>query len=112
MNQSSIVLIIFVLIIILLIGLTLVGVNLLMKRALKNVIKMFRTGQAFSPETAKHRDELGLKQRSFIHIGARDYKPMVLQLLQRSSIVHTTEDGRIYLSEEALSASNFEKRTK
>lgn len=100
-----------ILIIVILIFLAIVGSNFLMKRALRNVIKMFRTGQATSAETAKHQDELGFKPKSFLQFGTfRDYKPTALQFLLRNNIVQLTEDGRIYLSEETLSKSNIEKR--
>ncbi len=87
-----------------------VASNFLMKRAIRDVLKMFRAGQAFTPETAKFQDELGFKRRSFIQFKAlRDYKPTALQILIRNNIVQVTEEGKVYLSEEALLATNLEK---
>ena len=67
---------------VLLILLAIVGTNFLMRRAIRNIIRMLRDGQAISPETAKYQDELGFKQKSFLQFGTlRDYKPAALQLL-------------------------------
>jgi hypothetical protein len=113
MNQSVSAVIIFVLVIVLLIFIAIVVSNLLMKRALRNVIKMFRDKQALSPETAKYQDELGIKPKSFFQFGMwRDYRIYALQILLKNQIVQMTEGRRIYLSEQALSATNIEKNAK
>lgn len=100
-----------VLIMLVLILIAFVASNFLMKRAIRDVLKMFRTGQAMTPETAKFQDELGFKKRSFIQFKAlRDYKPTALQVLIRNNIVQVTEEGRVYLSEETLAGTNIERR--
>lgn len=86
--------------------------RLLIKRALSRVIGIFKRYGALSPSSAKSIDELGLRPRSFFEgmFRTRDYKPYALDMLRRSNIVRTTEDERLYLSEETLVSSGLEKR--
>jgi hypothetical protein len=39
----------------------------------------------------------------------RDYKPYALTALMNAGVVKTTEDGKLYLSEEKLSASTLSR---
>lgn len=111
MSQTTSAIILIILAMLLLLVIAFVASNFLMKRAIRDVLKMFRTGQATSPETAKFQDELGFKRRSLIQFNAlRDYKPTALQLLLRHNVIQTTDDGRVYLSEETLSTTNIERR--
>lgn len=78
---------------------------LMTRRAVHQVVRIFRKQNALSPENARTADELrliplSLGQRIF---KARDYKPRALDSLISSNIVQQTEDGKLFLSEEALS---------
>ena len=82
---------------------------LMTRRAVRQVIRIFRKHNAINPENAKTVDELrltplSLGQRIF---RARDYKPRALDSLIGSNIVQQTEDGKLFLSEEALSLMIF-----
>jgi hypothetical protein len=110
MGESTAVVIVFILIVLLLIVIAFLGSAFLMKRALKLVIKSFRDNAAFTPESAKMPIELGFKSRGLFQIGTlRDYRPVVLQSLQKEDIILTTEDGRLYLSETKLLESGIER---
>jgi hypothetical protein len=107
------IIIILVLIILLLIATAILGSNFLMRRALKSVIRMFRDGQALTPETARFGADIGIKGRQFLQMKAlRDYKPTALQFLMNNNIIRSTDDGRLYLSEESLAQTTLEKRKK
>lgn len=81
----------------------------LMMRAFSTVIKIFQEYNAINDKNAKTIDELGLRPPSFTQrmFRARDYKPQALNILIRADIIQTTEDGKLYLSEENLSFSKF-----
>lgn len=77
--------------------------RLTFKRTVKDLLMMFRQARAFSPETARFVDELGIKERSLLNFRVmRDYTPQVLDALIKENIVQTTEEGKIYLSEKTL----------
>jgi len=108
MDESTRAIIMLVLVMLLLIALAFLGSAFLMRRAIKAVIKMFQAQEAFTPETAKTEDELGFKRRSFIQFKAmRDYKPTALQFLMRNNIVQMTDDGRLFISREALAQTKL-----
>jgi hypothetical protein len=108
-SESTRVLILFVLCIILLLVLSFFIQSLMMRRAMKAVIKILRFKQSLTPETAQFANDVGIKKRSFINFkGVRDYKPNALQYLMNQEIILVTEDGRIYLSEEKLLQSGLE----
>jgi hypothetical protein len=105
-SDSTRSLVLFILVILLLLVLAFAGSSFLMRRALKQVVKMFRDGGALSPETAKFAADLGIRQKGILEIrGLRDYKPSALQFLIRQEVVIVTDDGRVYLSEQKLSAT-------
>ena len=81
----------------------------LTKRAIPQVIRIFREHNAIGIKNAKTIDELGLSPRGMIQqmFRRRDYKQYALTALMRADIVQMTEDGRLYLSEEKLSESRF-----
>ncbi len=111
MDESTRVLIILILIIILLLAVAFLGSNLMMRRALRTVIKMFRNGQARTPETAQYAEDLGIKRRTLLQFKAlRDYKPTALQLLMRGEIILSTEEGKLYLNEERLAQTSVEQK--
>jgi len=82
-----------------------------LKRATRQVIRIFIELNATSVKNAKTLDELGLRPRGRLEglFRTRDYKPQALDGLWKAEIVQTTEDGRLYLSEERLIASGFDK---
>lgn len=111
MSESTRILILMILVIILLLVLAFYGQGLMMKQALRSVIKLLRDHQALTPESAKYLDEMGLKRRSLFQLKAfRDYKPAAIQFLQRQEIILVTEEGKIYLSEEKLYQTGIEER--
>lgn len=100
------------LMIIALVGLGYLLLRFLMNRALRQVIKAFRGKGALDPENAKTGHELGLKSTSETKLTdgifkPRDYKPYVFDSLLQAEIIRVTEDGKYYLSEEALRRSNL-----
>ena len=102
-----------VLIIILLIIVALVSMLVipqwLIKRAIPQVIRIFREHNAIDIKNAKTIDELRLRPRGMMQqmFRRRDYKQYALTALMRADIVQMTEDGKLYLSEEKLSESKF-----
>ncbi|TES83174.1 MAG: hypothetical protein E3J92_03505 [Dehalococcoidia bacterium] len=83
-----------------------------LKRAVRQVIAIFRRNSALDKKTAKTIDELRLKPRGFadgmFHL--RDFKPNALDTLVKAGIIQDTEDGRLYLAEDALMTSGIEGR--
>jgi hypothetical protein len=110
-DESTRAIIFLILIMVLLLALAFLGSNFMMRRAVKAVIKMFRQGQALSPETARTAEDLGFKRKSLIQFKAfRDYKPSAMNVLMRADIIQTTEDGRVFLSEDRLMQTNVEQK--
>jgi len=87
--------------------------NLLVRRAALQIIKIFREQNATDSKTARTIDELGLRPLSLMQrmTRRRDYKPHALNALMQAEIIKTTEDGRLYLSEERLADSGLHKST-
>lgn len=111
MNDSTSAVIILILFMLLLLAIAYFGTSIMVKRAMKAVIKRFRDYQALSPEKAMTVQDLGLQSRSFFQFrGLRDYKPSALQFLMKNEIVLATEDGKLFLSEQALLQSDIEQR--
>lgn len=83
-----------------------------LKRALRQVIAIFRQNGALDKKTAKTIDELGLRPRGFAErmLHTRDFKPYALDGLIKAEIVKGTEDGRLYLLEDKLMESGIEGR--
>jgi len=81
------------------------------KRAIPQVIRMFRDHNAVGIKNAKTEEELGFKKRSFLEgmFRRRDYKPHALTTLIQTEIIQITEDGKLYLLEEKLIDSEFYK---
>ena len=78
---------------------------LLIKRAIAQVITLFRAQRATEAGNAKTVDELGLSPGLLKSAVMRDYRPAALQLLKRAEVVRETLNDRIYLSEQRLKAS-------
>ena len=81
------------------------------KRAIPQVIQMFRDHNAIGIKNAKAEEELGFKRRSMLEgmFMPRDYKPYALTALIRMEIIQMTEDGKLYLAEDKLIDSGFYK---
>ena len=74
------------------------------RRAARQVIDLFRKHRALGEGSAKTQTELGLDPPG-LHkqlVSFRDYKPKALKALINAQIIMTTEEGKLYLSEEKL----------
>jgi hypothetical protein len=82
-----------------------------LQRAIRQVIKIFRKHNATDVKNAKTDNELGLRPLGILERmwRLRDYKPYALTVMMKAGVVRQTEDGRLYLSEEKLSASTLSK---
>ena len=85
----------------------------LLKRAARQVIKIFRENNAIDSKNAKTIDALGLTPPGMLErmMRRRDYKPSALNFLISAGVVKRTEDGKLYLSEEKLADFGLEKST-
>jgi len=81
----------------------------LVKRAISQVILIFRGCHAVDKKNAKTVEELGLAPPTMWQrmMRTRDYKPYALDILTRNEIVMMTEDGKLYLSEDRLASSHL-----
>ena len=82
-----------------------------MKRAIRQVILIFREHTATGSRNAKTMDELGLRPQGMLGgmFRGRDYKQYAISLLTKSDVILTTEDGKLYISEDKLLASGIDK---
>lgn len=82
-----------------------------LKRAIPQVIRIFRYYNAAGIKNAKTLEELGLQPRGLLDslLKGRDYKQYALTALMRMGIIMVNE-GKLYLSEEKLMSSGLEKR--
>jgi len=78
--------------------------SLLVKRAIAQVIRTFCRYNALGVKNSKTVEEMGLTPPNLIHrlTRLRDYKPYALRILQQAGIVQSTEDGKLYMTEEKL----------
>ncbi len=83
--------------------------QLMVARAIPQVINTFRKQNAVGIENARTLEELGFKPRVLFDrmTSTRDYKPRALQLLIQTKVVQTTEDGKVYLSKENLAKTRW-----
>ena len=86
--------------------------QMLIRRAIPSVLKILMEHNATSPKSAKAVDELGLADQTLAQRlwKPRDYKPRALQLLLSSNIVQMTDEGKLYISEENLNATQWGTR--
>ncbi len=86
--------------------------QLLIRRAIPDVIKIFKSRDAIGPGNAKTAEELEITSQTMVQRiwKPRDYKPRALQLLVNSNIVQMTPDGKFYISEENLDATKWGKQ--
>jgi hypothetical protein len=78
--------------------------RILLRRAISQVISIFRRSHSLCSESPKTVDELGLAPQSLMNrlFKLRDYKPYALQFLVKAGIVRQTEGGKLCLAEEKL----------
>ena len=79
----------------------------LYRRAMRDLVSLFRERGATSPSNAVTPEELGLVRASPFEnmFRLRDYRPQALRVLGKANIVRATEAGGLYLSEEELKRS-------
>lgn len=79
----------------------------LVRKAVRNVVALFRERGATSPKSATTAEELGLVKAGLIDgmFKVRDYRPDALRLLGQANIIKMTAEGKLYLSEEELADS-------
>jgi len=83
----------------------------LLRKGLREVVKIFRQAHALGPESARTGEELGLDAPGTISIRSFwDSTPAAFSVLLRSGVVRVTDDGKFFLSEEALDASDQQRR--
>ncbi len=80
-----------------------------LKRAMLNVIQIFRDHQALNDESARTREELGLTSPGLLNIKwLLYYKPTAFRVLLRSGIICISRDAHgFFLSENLLAQSNL-----
>ena len=83
-----------------------------LKRTIPKVVSAFRGANATSEKNAKTLEELGLKPRGMMEgmFRGRDYRQYAVTALMRAEIVKTTEEGKLYLSEERLYESGLDRK--
>ena len=81
------------------------------KRAVNQVVVIFEHNNAIDARSAKTIDELGLRPPTFLQgmMRIRDFKPYALQILMNADVIHQTEGGRLYLSQNKLAAINIDR---
>ncbi len=81
------------------------------KRAISQVIWILREHNAVSIKNARTGEELGFRRQGILPgiLTRRDYKLDALRALIKAGIIQTTEDGKLYLSEEKLISSGLYK---
>jgi hypothetical protein len=85
--------------------------RLLLRKATRDVVSLFRGRGATSPTNATTLEQLGIVRRSRLErlTRLRDYRPYAVRLLTNTNVVRTTEEGTMYLSEETLEHSPVKK---
>jgi len=80
-----------------------------LKRAIHQVIRIFREHNAIGIDNSKTMEELGMRSPGMLEkmFRGRDYKEHALRALIKAAVIQATEDGRLHLSEEKLIASGF-----
>jgi hypothetical protein len=84
-----------------------------LKRAILQVIRIFRRHASFCFSNPKTIDELGLAPRPMWEslFRLRDFKPYAIQVLLRGGVIHLSDDGKMCMQEnkaaEFLTASGM-----
>ncbi len=84
-----------------------------LRRAIRQVIRIFREHNAIGIKNACTIDELRLRPRGMMEgiWKGRDYKKYALDALMKSGIIQATGDGRFYISEDKLISSGLDRGT-
>lgn len=90
------------------------AISWMVRRNVPKVIDIFRKKNAIGILNAKTLQELGLQPPTFLQrlIHRRDYKPQALDLLVQTNVVFTTEDHKLYITEESVAAATWLKLKK
>lgn len=109
MDASSTIIIILIFVVLLAAIFIIPGWRL--KRAMRQVVQIFRRHNATDAKNAKTDDEMGLKPKPMLQrmMSLRDYKPYALTVLIRAGVILQTEDGKLYLAEDKLMDSKLRK---
>jgi hypothetical protein len=101
-NQA---LFLFILVLIVVFAATFYLRNILTKRAIVKVVKLFYQHRALRIDSAKTLRELGLEKPDIIHrlMYPRDYKQLALKLMVQKEVIQVSMDGKVYLIEDKLS---------
>lgn len=80
------------------------GSRLMVKRAARQVIELFRANGATEPGSAVTAGALGLARQSMADrmFKVRDFRPDALTILGHVNVVKMTGEGKLYLSEDEL----------
>jgi hypothetical protein len=83
--------------------------QIMLRQAITSVIRTFRQSKAVGAQNARTIDELGLRPKSMMQAIFRgaQYKTTALLMLKNAGVIQSTEDGKLYLSEENLSYSRW-----
>ena len=86
--------------------------QIMLRRAISSIIRTLRQRNAVGTQNARTIDELGLRPKSISQAIFRgtQYKTTALLVLRNASVIESTEDGKLYLSEENLSNSKWKGR--
>jgi hypothetical protein len=86
--------------------------QILLRNAISSVLRIFRKNKAVDAQSARNIDELGLRPKSMAQAIFRgtQYKTTALMVLKNAGAIVTTEDGKLYLSEENLARSRYRGR--
>ena len=108
MDQNTILLILTALVLVLVFILP----QILLRGAITSVIRTFRQKKAVGADSAQSLDELGLRPKSMMQAIFRgtQYKTTALLALRNAGVIVTTEDSKMYLSEENLARSRYKGR--
>ncbi|HHX77040.1 MAG TPA: hypothetical protein GX697_01630 [Firmicutes bacterium] len=96
----------FLVSILLLLFLKIWGSVLLLRRSNRYIIMKLREKNAFSPEQAISKEDLGIKKQSLLAkmVKAPDNRLQALDFLLKADVIIATEEGLVYLSRERLAA--------
>lgn len=89
------------------VGLIFVLSLFMQRRAVNYVVGKFREKNALKAENGIEHDELGIKHQHAL-IKKRDYRPQALQLLMQMNVVKSTDEGRLYFSEDKYASIDRE----
>jgi hypothetical protein len=85
--------------------------TLMTRRAMNQVLKIFRHYGALDEASAMTIESLGLAPLSFAQriMKPRDYKPRAIEFLKKLEAIQTTSEGKIFLSRDKLLASGIKQ---